>query len=190
MANKVYCFVDESGQDTGGKLFVVAVVITDADIDRYRLLCQEAEQSSGKGKKKWTGAKLEYRLNYIVKILHTPDFTGRLFFTSFRDTKNYQNATNRAITGALQNLSMPIDKAAIYIDALSKSVEQAVIVDLRRAGLQIDKVRGIAKDENESLIRLADALCGFARGAIDGQEDLQELLDWGLKTGVIKDLTD
>ena len=85
---------------------------------------------------------------------------------------------------------MPIDKAAIYIDALPKSVEQAVIVDLRRAGLQIDKVRGIAKDENESLIRLADALCGFARGAIDGQEDLQELLDWGLKTGVIKDLTD
>lgn len=78
----------------------------------------------------------------------------------------------------------------MLIDALPKSLEQLVILELRRAGLRVFKVRGIAKDENEALIRLADALCGFARGPIEGNQDLQELIDWGLKTGDIRDLTD
>ena len=30
MAHKVYCYVDESGQDTRGDFFVVAVVVVDA----------------------------------------------------------------------------------------------------------------------------------------------------------------
>jgi hypothetical protein len=62
-------------------------------------------------------------------------------------------------------------------------------VELRRSGANVEKVRGLAKDENESLIRLADSLCGLVRGSFDGDPDLQELLDWGMRTGAICDLT-
>jgi hypothetical protein len=190
MSNKIYCFVDESGQDTQGKLFLVAIVVTDDNIDKYRDLCQSVERSSHKGKTKWADSKFDCRMSYIANILHIPDFRGRLFYSSFLNTKHYQDATIKAIIQVLQNLSDPISKATVYIDALPRSLEQSVILGLRRAGLHIAKVRGIAKDENEALIRLADALCGFARGAIDGNQDLQEMLDWGIKTGVIHDLTD
>jgi len=31
--SKLYCYVDETGQDTLGELFIVAVVVSDADRD-------------------------------------------------------------------------------------------------------------------------------------------------------------
>jgi hypothetical protein len=41
----------------------------------------------------------------------------------------------------------------------------------------------------KQMIRLADSLCGLVRAAYTGQEDMQELLDWGVKTGAIRDLS-
>jgi hypothetical protein len=189
MPTNFYCYADESGQDTEGRLFIVAVVLVDADRDLARSFCELAERESGKGKKKWTGAKFEYKLNYIGQVIHYPGFKGRLFFAVYKDTKRYQNATVQTISKVIKTLPAESGKVGVFIDALPKSLEQAVIVELRRSGANVEKVRGLAKDENESLIRLADSLCGLVRGAVDGDPDLQELLDWGMRTGAICDLT-
>jgi hypothetical protein len=39
------------------------------------------------------------------------------------------------------------------------------------------------------MIRLADAVCGFVRGAIEGQPVMRALLEQGLRSGVLKDLS-
>jgi hypothetical protein len=39
---------------------------------------------------------------------------------------------------------------------------------LRDLHIQTRKVRGVRKDENDALIRLADAVCGLVRDAEDG----------------------
>ncbi len=51
---KLYCYVDETGQDTKGAIFIVAAIISDGEqsvLEKFLLGCEKA---SGKGIKKWT----------------------------------------------------------------------------------------------------------------------------------------
>ncbi|MEO8395960.1 MAG: hypothetical protein ABI700_23395 [Chloroflexota bacterium] len=50
---KIYCYVDENGQETNGRIFVVAVVVIDGDPQAVAAQCEEFEHMSGKGKFKW-----------------------------------------------------------------------------------------------------------------------------------------
>jgi hypothetical protein len=54
---KLYCYVDESGQATQGNTFVVTVVIAQTERDDLILILDQIEGQSGKGSKKWTNAK-------------------------------------------------------------------------------------------------------------------------------------
>jgi hypothetical protein len=110
---------------------------------------------------------------------------------SWRYISGHKNldATIEAIAGALKDWENTDYAATVVIDSLPWALETEIAVKLRRVGARIGKVRGLA-DEKEPLIRLADALCGLARAARYGQEDMQELLDWGVKTGVIRLLSE
>ena len=77
--------------------------------------------------------------------------------------------------------------ATVLIDGLPRSLEQAVGLQLRRLGVRAKKIRGL-KDENDALIRLADAVCGLVRGATEGQPDMQALFERGIQTGVLRNL--
>lgn len=48
--------MDETGQDTKGRLFLVAVVVLVSDRENLRSKLRKAEQISGKGIKKWMKA--------------------------------------------------------------------------------------------------------------------------------------
>jgi len=61
-------------------------------------------------------------------------------------------------------------------------------LQLRRSGVRAKKVRGL-KDEADALIRLADAVCGFVRGATEGQPAMRVLFERGMQTGVLRDLS-
>lgn len=188
MGDRLFLFVDESGQDTHGKLFLVGIVAIKDNPESYRVICESAEQASGKAFTKWADSGVKVKLNYIGRILHEPAFIGCLFFALFHDTKNYQAATVETITRALACIDSPASGATVFIDALPKSNQQKIALDLRRMGTGVNKVRGIRRDENDSLIRLADSLCGLARMAHAGNDDMQELLDWAIRSGAIRDL--
>jgi hypothetical protein len=49
-------------------------------------------------------------------------------------------------------------------------------------------VRGVRKDENDALIRLADAVCGLVRAAMEGQDGMRKLYEKGKKLGWLKEL--
>ena len=49
---KLYCYVDETGQDTKGKLFIISIVLTERERDELEKRIEEIEQKSGKGKLK------------------------------------------------------------------------------------------------------------------------------------------
>ncbi len=54
---RLFCYVDESGQDTEGQLFIVSVVLAQAERDSLISLWEQIEQQSGKGSSKWVKAK-------------------------------------------------------------------------------------------------------------------------------------
>ena len=79
--------------------------------------------------------------------------------------------------------------AMIYVDALSKTKRAEYMRDLRKMGVQVNQLRGIAKDENEVLIRLADSMAGFIRdvltGALDSRSEAQNLYQKGIQNGYL-----
>jgi hypothetical protein len=77
---KLYTYVDETGQDTQGQLFIVAVVIVRGDCDPLRQALQEVERGSRKLDKKWTKSRPAQREAYMRSILNLKLLHGSLYY--------------------------------------------------------------------------------------------------------------
>jgi len=185
---KFFCYVDETGQDTRGELFIVAVVIAGQERDQLRQACEDIERDSRKGRRKWIKTKYDRRLAYIRQVLERPIFAGKLNFAVYRDVQDYPSSTVQTIARALSATGGTDYKATILIDGLPRSLERMVGLQLRRLGIRAKKVRGL-KDESDALIRLADAVCGLVRGATEGQPAMRALFERGIQTEVLRDLS-
>lgn len=185
---KLYCYVDETGQDTEGNLFIVSVVIADHERDATIKLCERIERETRKGRVKWIKADYPRRLEYIRRILQEPVFKEKLNFAIYRNSREYLALTVLTVARAIFANVQKEYKATVLIDGLPRSQEKWVGSELRHLRIQIRKVRGVRKDENDALIRLADAICGFVRGAIEGNPELKELLERGKQSVFLKEL--
>lgn len=76
----------------------------------------------------------------------------------------------------------------VVVDALPKEQWQNYGRRIRRLGAKVNKVRGVRRDENDPLIRLADALCGFVRDAYEKKPEMKALLEVALQKKIIRDL--
>lgn len=190
MATKFYCYVDETGQDTWGEFFLVAVVVIGEDRNVLIARCEQLEDESGKGKAKWGRAEKNLRLQYIQRILADSRFHESLRYCVFHQIRDYDTAIVEAIAKAVFWANPPDDYAAYaYIDGLSKTKRREYGPRLRKLGLSVKKVRGVARDENNALIRLADAVAGFVRDALEEQSgELKNLFDKAMEERVLIDV--
>lgn len=188
MTERLYCYVDETGQDTQGDLFVASVVITGQDRNQMLELCEKIEQKTGKGRMKWIKTDYARRLAYIHRILQEPAFKGKLNFAVYCNSRDYLPLTVLTIARAIVACEERTYKATVLIDGLSRSQERWIGSELRHLHIQIRKVRGVRKDENDALIRLADALCGFVRAAWEGQSAMKELVKHRKQSGFLREL--
>ena len=65
---KLYAYVDESGQDTQGAMFLVSVVVAGEARDAARKALQDIERASGKRARKWTRARVRERVAYMNSV--------------------------------------------------------------------------------------------------------------------------
>ncbi|MBI2338026.1 DUF3800 domain-containing protein [Candidatus Daviesbacteria bacterium] len=167
---KLYCYVDENGQDTKGNIFIVSVVVTGKERDELLSLCEVIEEKSGKGKFKWGKAEKKRRLEFIKQIFSNKKFKGKLRYSVYRNQVGYDLATITGIAKAI-HFREPTEAytTIIYIDGLFKTKRGIYGSELRKLGIPTRKVQGVTRDESNSLIRLADTIAGFVRDAIDGK---------------------
>jgi hypothetical protein len=124
---------------------------------------------------------------YTNLIFSDDRFKGLLRYAVSRGIKDYDSSTIKAIISAVR-WDKPVCKFAtlIYIDGLSKTKRLGYGVQLRHFGLPVKKIRGIARDESNALTRLADALAGFVRDAIDGNsKEISDLFQKAKRDGVL-----
>ncbi len=76
---KLYCYVDESGQDTEGKLFLVSVVVLDRDRELIQQHLGGVERRSCKGNRKWFHTNEKRRLAYIGQYWKISIFVKQFF---------------------------------------------------------------------------------------------------------------
>ena len=179
---KVYCYVDESGQDTKGDVFIVSVVVTSKERDELLQICEDVEEKSGKGKFKWGKAEDKRRLEYLKTIFSLKIFKGKLRYSIYRHQVNYDMATIVGIAKAVHFREPKKYTTLIYIDGLHKTKRHKYGSELRKLGVPTRKVQGITKDENNSLTRLADAIAGFVRDVLEKEnKNAQKLFTKAIK---------
>jgi hypothetical protein len=185
---KFYCYVDESGQDTQGRLFIVSVVIADEDREELLKALEAIERETGKNRLNWSKTTYARKLAYVRRVLKLNAVHGKLNFALYQHSRNYFDLTVQTIIRALNAVGQAEYKATVLIDALPPSQARIVSRLLHQSGVHIKKVRGVRRDENDALIRLADALCGFVRAAHENQPEMLELFKQATPKGILKDV--
>lgn len=178
-------YIDESRQRVGGEWFIVAGVAVE-NSDKFRQLCEDLEKTSRKRHFKWGKADKNNRLVYLRTIVSDARFRDILLFSYvFQKPKDYVAATVRGIDLAVANLHASNLPVSVYIDGLVKNQYREYQVRLRKLGCDVEKVRG-AKDENEPLIRLADALAGATRDLLQNRDNrLSEIFSLAVKRDIL-----
>jgi hypothetical protein len=187
--DKLYCYVDETGQDTKGALFIGSVIVAQKDRDELIKLLERIEKQSGKYKTKWQKTALKIKKSYLKIVFEQNTLKDKLYFSLHTNSLAYKELTVLTIAAAL-NVShdKKIDyKATIFIDGLPQSEILTVGVQLRRLGIHTEKVRGL-KDENNALIRLADAVAGFVREVKSKEIYTEDLYKKALKSKLLREV--
>lgn len=184
---KLYCYVDENGQDTKGDIFIVSVVVTGKERDELMSLCEEIEEESGKGKFKWGKAEKKRRLEFIKQVFSIKKFKGKLRYSIYRNQIGYDLATISGIAKAIL-FKKPTEEytTIIYVDGLFKTKRGIYGSELRKLGIPTRKIQGVTRDESNSLIRLADTMAGFVRDALDGKtEEIIKIYKEARRNGIL-----
>ncbi len=186
---KLYCYVDETGQDTGGGLFIVSVIVTGEEREKLVQILERIEQQSGKGKVKWMEARHKSRFAYIKEVLSTPAFKNTLHFSAYKNTKSYMALTVLSTARAILTSPLPHSSNMVYVDGLPKARLRWFGTELRRLSVHNSKVAGVRREEANTLMRLADACCGFVRAALSGeQHETAKLFEKAKKAEYIKEI--
>lgn len=183
MPQKLYCYVDETGLDIQAQWFIVATVVIEDDPSLALTLCETIERDTGKNRVKWIRTDYPRRLVYIERLIREVAFKGRLYVAAFRKPVDYNAQTLETIAWTMKAHTTAPYRVTILIDGLPRQQEQAIGRDLVRLGVAKRKVRGIRYEEYDALSRLADAVCGWTRAALEGQPGMIKLYDQAKATG-------
>ncbi|HEX8974471.1 MAG TPA: DUF3800 domain-containing protein [Patescibacteria group bacterium] len=168
---KLYAYVDESGQDTKGLVFVVSVLVFEQEGENICNELEKIEKKSGKKNMKWNRSQHDCRKAYIEGILKLGILKGKIFFDMFSDTKKYIELTSFATAKAILKKTDDEEyKVTIFIDGFKKKEVEIFSRGLRDLRIKTKKIRGVKKDENNAFIRLVDAICGLVRDADEDNE--------------------
>ncbi len=181
---KLYAYVDESGQDTKGEIFLVSVIVVEEQRDELRKLLQEIEESTRKRKKKWVRTPRDRRAAYIRRVLESKKFTGLIHAAHYRHSRNYIDLTILATAWAILDHANQSYQATVYVDGLNQRQRERFTRGLRGLHVKTRLARGL-KDEADEFIRLADAVAGFVRDGIEGDGLMRPLYKKSLRDKVI-----
>lgn len=173
---KLYCYADETGQHTQGRIFIVAAIITTGDQrEKIERRLEKLERESGKGFLKWKGSSTKRKVDYLSKILQVNALQNSLFYGLYRNTRDYSRLVGTTIAKAIKVFSQDKDyRATIYVHGLSSAEEKQVVAVLREFNIKRRKVGGL-RHESSAFIRLADAFAGFLREYDEGDAYTQKL---------------
>lgn len=184
---KIYCYVDETGQDAGSKLYIVVAVIVSSNIDVLRARLQELEVATKIGSIKWHKSDYEYRIKFMEEFLRGDDEDLHIYFIQVPKPVFYYLPTVEVIQKAISAHRTSNTQAIVCIDGLDKLSGKKITNGLRTKVFKVKLAKG-ARDESEVLIRLADRWAGCIRMALRGNEQCRTLMVRAERKGLLKEV--
>ena len=172
----LYAYIDESGQDTEGRFFVVGVLVIGETRATIQKQLEEIEKISGKGNSKWHKAKSNSRKKYIEAVVRLSELHSSLFYEIFHDDKKYVQLIGYATAHAILKKAKPSYRVSIFVDGFTQTELERLIPIFKDFQIRKRKLRGVRREENNAFIRLVDALCGLVRDASDDNQWSKDML--------------
>ena len=166
---KLYCFVDETGQDTKGELFLVVVVLKEInDLTSLEKRLVEIERKTGKKQLKWKKTNKKIKELYLEELIQIKDLRNSVYYSQYHASKEYSKLTSLTIAKAVLAQGNNNYSVTVTIDGLNDKEREAVRVELKKLKIKYRNIRGM-KDEQNIFLRLADAMAGFLRDNNENQ---------------------
>lgn len=181
---KLYCYVDETGQDPLSEFFIVVAVVNDEEQESLRERLLDIESVAGTGRLKWHKSRHERRIKYLQTALQRGIGAGAVCFGKYSKPLPYFFPMLETLKRAIMRKAASNYRAIVIIDGIDKKKAAELTNALRIAGIRLEMVRG-ARDESEPLIRLADMWAGCIRDALLGEGIAQTLFNQSVQTGYL-----
>lgn len=185
---KLYVYVDESGQDYASEFFVVVAVVSLKCQEEIKKQLTDIEQTAKTNKKKWHKLRHNNRINYLTLILERKIAAGGVYAAHYKKPIPYFFPIISLIEKAIKKSADDLYRANIYVDGIDKQKAKELTNALRASGISLRMVKS-RRDESEPLIRLADMWAGCIRSALLQRKDAQDILKKAKKEKYIRDLT-
>ena len=177
---KLYCYVDETGQDTSSDIFVVVAVVSAREQEPFRQALLDIEHLAGTGRRKWHKSRSARRLLYLTLALERHLGRGEIFFGSYPKPLPYFFPLLEVLEQAIRIKAVPPYSARVYVDGIDHKKAAELTNALRLRGISLEMVKG-RRDESEPIIRLADRWAGCIREHCTG--NLRKKQSWNVRGG-------
>lgn len=160
---KLYCYVDESGQDTKSEIFVVVAIVNDKNQDAVRCKLLQLEKQTKIRAMKWHKTPHNVRYQFLEQQIERKILNGDIFFGRFPKPIPYFLPLLEVIEKAIKSKARTNYSCNVYIDSIDikKSKELTNALRVKHINMPLIKSR---RDESEPIIRLADRWAGYIRG--------------------------
>jgi hypothetical protein len=185
---KLYCYVDESGQDSTSNHFVVVAVVSVQDQEIVREKLDDIEDIAKTNKLKWHKTRNDRRMRYLALALERRIASGDVYSARYHKPIPYFFPLVDLIEKAIKEAAREPYRANVYIDGIDKRKARALTNALRASGISLRLVKS-RRDESEPLIRLADMWAGCIRSALLKHKDAQAIVKRAKAEGYLIELT-
>lgn len=187
-AQKLYVYVDESGQDYTSEFFVVVAVVSVKDQEEVRKQLVIIEQIAGTNRKKWHKLRYNHRMRYLILVLERKIVAGDVYAAYYKKPIPYFFPIITVLEKAIKQATQGDYHANIYVDGIDRQKAKELTNALRASGISLRMVKS-RRDESEPLIRLADMWAGCIRSALLRHKDAQDILKRAKKEEYLRELT-
>lgn len=184
---KLYAYLDETGQDHTAAFFYVVAVVNDQDQEQLRERAVRAEDLARTGHRKWHKTQPKKRMAFLTEVLHQKLGHGDVFFGAYPKPIPYFFPMLDVLEYAIRRKATPPYVARIHVDGIDRTKALQLTNALRARGISLELVRS-RRDESEPLIRLADMWAGCIRAARAGRSPERAFLTAALRAAYLEEL--
>lgn len=181
---KLFCYVDETGQDDRSQAFIVVTVISDSVQTELKEALLQFERQTKMRAKKWHKSRKEEREAFMEMLVERRLAAGGIFFGQYQKPIPFFLPMLETLTSAILSVATENYQAIVYVDGIDRKKSQELTNALRVKGIKTKQVRS-ARDESEPLIRLADRWAGCIRASAEGSKQAELLVRRAIEIGYL-----
>lgn len=141
LKQKLYCYVDETGQDTEGKLFLVAIVLKNIqDLESLEKKLENIEERTSKKQAKWKKISWKLKSKYLEELINIKELQNSIFFSIYENTKEYSALTSLTVAKAVLAKGDQDYTVTVIIDGLNGKERDIVRDQLKKLKIKYNKI--------------------------------------------------